>query len=312
FAEQGIDPTSMLASNPFAAAGGFGSAPLTGKDMGISGIAEGVAKSISGIVRSIFDGTLGNVLAGIVGGIFGTVLGGAGGGLPSVLGKVAKAAGSFGGIPGAVAGFAIGFGVNELSGNRILGFFAGAVTYLIIIIAIFAALLRLWFQLIKSYIYVLINVVLAPFYIASGLIPGRSGFGTWIRSILSNLSVFPVTIAMFLFGKAFMSGFTKQDPSTTPFVPPLTGDFLDPANFASIIGLGIILLTPEVVNIVRDALKAPEFKYTAAIGRSVAGGLGVITGTVRGTAGGGFAALKGAMPLAGEKGLTAVLRRVFR
>jgi hypothetical protein len=260
FAEQGTDPTSALATNPFGAIGGFG---------GISGIASGVAKSISGIVASIFDGTLGNLVGAIVGAIIGQLLPNPASGIPVVGGLVATGKFLIGGLLGG------------LFGNEIVGLIAGVISYLVIVIAIFTALLRLWFQLIKAYIFVLIMVVFAPFYIAFGLVPGRSGFGNWIRGLLANLSAFPATITMFLLGKAFMSGFTGGAPGSTPFAPPLVGDFLRPDRFASIIGLGIILLTPEVVNMVKEALKAPEFKFTSSIGRSLAVGPGMAAQTGR-------------------------------
>ncbi|MBI4092212.1 MAG: hypothetical protein HY427_03350 [Candidatus Levybacteria bacterium] len=252
FTQQGIDAVSITSSTPFGAAGGIG---------GLFGIAGGAADTIAGIVASIFDGTIGKILGGIIGAIIGKFVGGGiAGGIP-IVGAITTLLGGIGGA---------------IFGNEIVGFIARIIAYLIIIIAIFSALLRLWFILIKSYIFILINVVFAPFLIARGLIPGQAGIGGWIRSMVSNLSVFPVTIIMFLLGKAFIEGFTKGTPGNPPFVPPMVGDFSDPKAFAPIIGLGIILMLPEVANMIRDALKQPEFKYTAAIGRSVGVGTGAI------------------------------------
>lgn len=255
FVGAGIDSVSISASNPFGAVGGLG---------GLSGIAGGVADSIAGIVASTFEGTLGGIISGIIGAIIGGIIGTQtqfsvlGFSPPPIL---------------TTAIFGLGFG---FFGNEITGLIARIIAYLIIIIALFSALLRLWFILIKSYIFILINVVFAPFLIARGLIPGQAGIGGWIRSMVSNLSVFPVTIIMFLLGKAFMEGLKGGTPGQPPFVPPMVGDFLNPEALASIIGLGIILMLPEVANMVRDALKQPEFKYTAAIGRSVGVGTGAL------------------------------------
>jgi len=259
FSEQGIDPVSISASSPFGAVGGVG---------GLSGIAWGVSKSISGIVKSIFDGTLGTLIGAIVGAMIGKFIGGGIAGIPGV-----------GMIVGPLVQFAsIGGGalLGGLFGGKIVGVFAGLIAYLVIVIALFSALLRLWFVLIKSYIYILINVVFAPLIIAKGLIPGQSGIGSWIRSMVANLSVFPVTIIMFMLGKTFVEGFQSGTPGNAPFVPPMVGNFADPESFAAIIGLAIVLMTPEVANMTRDALKVPDLKYSSAIGKSLGVGAGAL------------------------------------
>ncbi len=280
FYQQGVDPSGVLASSPFGAVGGFGGVTSISLFGGHGGIAEGVAKSISGIVSSMFDGTLGNVVGGVVGAILGM---GASKGIGGLLKEGSKFAGIGSGWGTVISGL-VGAGVGALFGSKTISLAAGVISYLVVVVAIFSALIRLWFALIKAYIYVLITVVFAPMYIAYGLIPGKSGFGNWIRSMVANLAVFPVTITMFLLGRAFTQAFAQcTDPliqctsAQTPFAPPLVGDFTQPERFASIIGLGIILLTPEVVNIVRDALKAPEFKYATSIGKSVGVGAGVVT-----------------------------------
>lgn len=149
----------------------------------------------------------------------------------------------------------------------------GSLAGLIIAIAVLWALFRLWFALIKAYVFLLIDIVLAPFMIVSGVFPGGMGFGGWLRDFLGNLSPFPVTIALFLLGKTFMEAF-KSAPTQT-FVAPLIGNPGTPDVISSLIGLGIILLAPEVVNMMRTAIKSPEFKYYSAIGQAIGVGSGL-------------------------------------
>lgn len=155
---------------------------------------------------------------------------------------------------------------------------AGAIAFLIILVAILWSMFRLWFQLLMAYIYILIDVVIAPFMIMTGVFPGGLGITAWLRDILANLSAFPVTITMFLFAKLFAEAF--QDKSSgTLFVPPLIGNpggSMSP--IGSLIGLGVILMTPQVVTMMKDAFKAPQFKYTAAIGQAIGVGPGVVGG----------------------------------
>lgn len=156
--------------------------------------------------------------------------------------------------------------------NQILGIVTGVIAFLIIAIALLWALLRLWFELIKAYIFILLDVVLAPFFIIIGLFPGSPiGFGAWLRDILANLSAFPVTIGMFLLGKVFIDNFATTQ--TNQFVPPLIGNPSSPNAIGSLIGLGIILMTPQVVNMMKEVLKAPKLD-TTAIARAMGTGVG--------------------------------------
>lgn len=140
-------------------------------------------------------------------------------------------------------------------------------TFLVLFIAIIWALIRLWFALLKAYIMILIDIVFAPFWILLGGVPGsRLSFEAWLRDIGSNLLAFPAAITMFLLAVTFMNLFAQRKEDI--FVPPLIGN---PAGAAigSLVGIGILLLTPSVVDMMRKALKAPEFDLStifAAIG----------------------------------------------
>lgn len=142
--------------------------------------------------------------------------------------------------------------------NVLISFISGVIgiaAFLIVIVAILWALFKLWFALLKSYIYVLIDIIFAPIWIMSGLIPGSSsGFTSWLRSILSNLMVFPITLGMFLLGRFFMEAFTT---STNPnsFLPPLLSNPGNIGIFGPLIGVGIILILPNVVEISKGIFK---------------------------------------------------------
>ncbi|OGH12140.1 MAG: hypothetical protein A2857_02020 [Candidatus Levybacteria bacterium RIFCSPHIGHO2_01_FULL_36_15] len=158
------------------------------------------------------------------------------------------------------------------------GIIGGLIAFLIFSIALLIALIRLWFALIKSFVFVFLDVIFAPLWIISGILPGVSGFGSWIRDVVANLSVFPTAIAMFLIAKVLMDGVITAGGTNNFFMPPLIGNVggVDgPAIIASLLGLGIILMTPAAVTMVRDTLKAPTFKYIAAIGASIGAGAAV-------------------------------------
>jgi hypothetical protein len=151
------------------------------------------------------------------------------------------------------------------------------IAYLIIFIALLVALFRLWFTLIIAYVHILIDVVLAPFWIIGGIVPGSPiSLSGWLRDLIANLAAFPAVIGMFMLGKVFMDAFEKaSEAGQNPFAPPLIGDLGNPKMFSSLIGIGIILMTPNVVNMLKTALKAPKLD-TGGVGKALGTSTGIL------------------------------------
>jgi hypothetical protein len=163
----------------------------------------------------------------------------------------------------------------------------GILAYLILIIALLWALLRLWFALLKAYISILIDVIFAPFWIISGLIPGQqtAGFSAWIRDMAGNLAAFPAAIMMFLLAKLFSDSFINSfingtassagtTTNSTAFIPPLLGQ--DASNYiASLVAIGVVLATPGIVDMTKKAFKAPKFEL-GAMGQAAGVGMGIV------------------------------------
>jgi len=121
-------------------------------------------------------------------------------------------------------------------------------------------------------------VVFAPFWIVGALLPGSPiGFGSWLRSIIANLAAFPAAIVMLLLAKVFIDGFGAST-AKTDFVPPLIGGVPGTDLLGNFIGLGILLMTPSVVSMVKAALKAPSVPAGGPIAGAIGVGGGVLTG----------------------------------
>lgn len=269
FQAQGLETSTSLATNPINATGGLG---------GVGGIAFDASKGVASVMTSIFDGTFGNFFKGIINTLFGFASGAGaiGAGAGAIAGTfVAPGVGTIIGglIGGAVGGLATQFGLTP--GPEPFTIVVGAIAWLIIMIALMSALFRLWFTLLKTYVFILINITFAPIWIAFGLLPGSSlTFGNWIRSLVSNLAAFPIVLVLFSLGRTLQNGFANSGPNA--FVPPYVGDPGNMSVFGSLIGMGMILLAPEAVNMAKAALKAPETKFTSSIGRSLGVGQGVV------------------------------------
>jgi hypothetical protein len=159
----------------------------------------------------------------------------------------------------------------------VFSFIFGLIAMLIIVIAIFVQLLRVWFSLIKAYFYVIIYTITGPFYILLGLLPGQQSFGfeKWLRYMASALSMFP-TAAFIFIGAAIIANNSALngatvDPSTT-FVPPLIGNPNVQSQIGMLIALGAILISPEIVNMMRNAFKAPASKYAPEVYKGIGRG----------------------------------------
>lgn len=307
-----LNPSTMQGQNAFEAVGGLG---------GIAGLTNTAALSITEIIRSflgisapdlnnlfnpfepftnlLFDpsrNTVANIIIYLLSWAAGATMYFNVAHIPSfttpILGDIINAIKTG---PGAIAA-----AVGTYSGTQLLLRFLlpYLIAYLIIFIALLFALARLWFELIKAYIFILLDVVLAPFFIVFGLLPGSPiGFGAWMRDILANLSAFPVTIGMLLLGRVFMENF-GQTQTAGQFVPPLIGNPSAIDTIKSLIGLGIILMTPQVVEMMKAVFKAPKLD-TSAIGGAIGAGTGIPGGAI-GTAAGLMTASK--YDITGEAG----------
>lgn len=196
----------------------------------------------------------------------------AGDALQSILTKVTA---SFGSSGDCVFWFGVNVGACM---SQIVGWIVGSLLGKIIVyIAILIALIRLWWALIQAYMYILLNIVLAPFMIFGGIIPGvKSGFGAWLKTMISNLAVFPAALAFLLLSQAIIDSLLKA--SGTLFTPPLIIDSWTAGgtgsmnSFGILLGLVVLLLTPKVTNMVKDAIGAADFKYASGVFEAVGSG----------------------------------------
>lgn len=230
---------------------------------GILSVVNNSSGGVGGFISGLFDGPGGRFFATILMSIIGAGAGFIVGGVGAIVGGLASAA----------LGLAFG--------SQLLGFLGSVVAFLIIGIAVLWALFRLWFQLIKAYVMILVVIVFSPFWILLGIIPGsKMSFTSLLRELGANLITYPATIVMFLLGTTFMDLFGKTRANEM-FVPPLIGSPATPSAIGSLVGLGIILLTPEVNKMMRKALQAPEFDLTGIV-TATGVGVGALTAGVPG------------------------------
>lgn len=307
-----LNPTFLQGNTPFAAfdamaKGGAGGGGGFSAIMGVAGPLGDMVRTIIGIggpLGGVFDNSPVNILIHTLSIMGGTYIGYQAAQIPQgIFSAILPGNDVVGVAAGLLAGTGFEILLREIIPNTII--------FLIVFIAVFAAMIRLWFTLITAYVMILVDIIFAPLWIVTGLMPGAQslGFSAWLRDILANLSAFPVTIAMFMIGK-ILSNAVGATQTGGQFVPPLVGNPGVSGAIGSLITIGVILSTPHVVNMTKAAFKAPKIDI-APIGKMLGVGTGTVTGTTKETVKNIFAYSQGTMPKPGETGMTSVVRRMF-
>ncbi len=133
--------------------------------------------------------------------------------------------------------------------SHVLGQGAGILVGLIVAIAIFYALFKIWLKLIMTYIQIILAVIVGPFLIMMDAIPkpNQSNFMNWLKGLLGNAMIYPVTILMLLIGMIISAGVGQSGIGNGSFIAPLTG--IGNAGIAQvIIGLGMLLSIPAILD----------------------------------------------------------------
>jgi hypothetical protein len=121
---------------------------------------------------------------------------------------------------------------------------------LIVALGILFTFIRLVLILLNAYIQILINLILGPIILLGEAIPGKSTFGGWIMNLLANLIVFPTTAAILMLshyiGTLYQIKPFDQNPIPL-WYPPLTMPGGNGTYFTGFLGLGIILMAPNLV-----------------------------------------------------------------
>ncbi len=182
------------------------------------------------------------------------------------------------GVSGSIAVITSGIVNNMLGIQNIpllsdaVGAVGGGLAFLIVSIAILVALFRTWLALIGAFANIILAVIFAPLRLTMDAIPGQNHFGAWVKDLLANLLTFPLVTILLAIGSYIAAYPLTVSQAQTGFTPPLLGAG-NVREVLPFVGLGILLTIPKALEILREAMKAPGFKYGSAwqqsIGQSV-------------------------------------------
>jgi hypothetical protein len=142
------------------------------------------------------------------------------------------------------------------------GLIAGLTFAIVFAIALVFQIFRLFFELLKTYISIIISIVLSPLALMLGALPGNNAFSAWIKALVANLAVFPAVLIIIVLSFMLTSNGLKPEYKTTNqltetgsgFLPPYLTGTGSPGAIQAILGLGILLILPDVVTQVKKSL----------------------------------------------------------
>jgi len=157
--------------------------------------------------------------------------------------------------------------------GSILGSITGLAAVVIFAIALLFSIFRLFFELLKTYITIVIMIVTAPIALMLGALPGNNAFGSWLKGLFFNLAVFPAVLVVIIM--AFL--LQTSIGSSGGFLPPYIGGVGSAGAVAPLLGLGVLLIIPDIVEKVKKMAPAGPFddlanKAGAAIKKGYSGG----------------------------------------
>lgn len=191
-------------------------------------------------------------------------------------------------IIGMTIGAAVGTIINPGAGTLVGGLLAGP-ALIKLIWSVFALILmfKLLFGLIKAYINIILAVILSPFQIMLGAIPGFEvgGFGKWIKGMLTELVIFPAVAIVAIIGNYIIQQANFQELWVAPLIGPpqlnlglnLSGGRVAGMYVQMIIGMGFLIILAKIPDIIRQAMQV-ERPLSSAVGESFKGAatLGII------------------------------------
>lgn len=140
---------------------------------------------------------------------------------------------------------------------------SGTLMIFIVGVAIVISMFRLFFELLKTYIAIIVSIVLSPILLMFGAIPGKSPFEGWLKGLIGNLAAFPIVLMIIIIfdeltgavsqGGTGILGLNPAGASSAGSDP--VGGFLPPyligqgnaQAISFLIGFGMILIMPDLV-----------------------------------------------------------------
>lgn len=165
-----------------------------------------------------------------------------------------------------------------------LGLVGQAVTWLsgllgtvIIGLAILFSVFKIFFELVKTYVAILVQIIFSPIILMMGAFPGKNVFGKWIKDLVGNLVLWPVVLLCILVQRMLTApirslqsaGETGDIAYGGGFMPPFLLGQGQGALVPVILGIGVLLVIPEIMQQVKKAMGVDSGIFGQLVGNAV-------------------------------------------
>jgi hypothetical protein len=173
----------------------------------------------------------------------------------------------------------------------------GLITLVIIAIVLIVHIFRIIWTILRAFVNIVLLTIFAPLQLTLGAIMPSMGFGSWVKSYISNLAVFVVVGVLFLLSFWFLdqAGSTAYNqlgqevdlfglmfniprtlvirtPSTSYWPPLLMLSGATPQALAFlylIVSLVIFAIIPKSAELIQSTIQGRPFGFGSAIGATV-------------------------------------------
>lgn len=173
---------------------------------------------------------------------------------------------------GGIVGFLVTGGVKGI----VIGGIISALLAIVVLGIVLVGAIKLWITLVKSYLSLIVNVIVSPLAIMASAIPGNESSGMNIfKSALRNVLVFPVAYGIVnLPYYAEMKGISLSFPSS--LISGGSGDLEIGSFFLAVAKIIAIYAASSAPSIVKGLIPATTSKTALDIGDSLKSSLGGI------------------------------------
>jgi len=143
--------------------------------------------------------------------------------------------------------------------GAVAGWITGLSATVIVAVVILFASFKIFFELIKTYVSVIIQIIFSPITLMMGAIPGKNVFSGWIRNLAGNLILWPVVLLCILVQRMLTASIRAGGTTEAGgFMPPFLIGQGQSGIVPVIVGLGVLLIIPDIMKQIKKAMGIEE------------------------------------------------------
>jgi len=163
----------------------------------------------------------------------------------------------------------------------------GIILMLILMLTALLFVFKIFFILLASYIKIVLYVIFAPIILMFSAIPGVNTIGWWLRNLFGELVAFPTVAMILMVGRAMATVNRGNAPGVfsfdglyirTALIPHVSEPFRLPflhgissSDLNTLIGLGLILMTPDLIKMIKRWVGVSDSGLSIGLGTFMAG-----------------------------------------